>query len=205
MHVPEKWQMPDKAHIHRFIEHYSFANLITPDLNSSMVPLLLKTDEGQLGTLYGHLARSNKHTNTINNTPVLVMFNGPHSYISPNWYANKPAVPTWNYAHVQAKGVVELVDNQTTLAILRQTIAKYEPELTTNTDLMPPQYIEKLNKAIVGFKISITDLQGKEKLGQHRSEADQQGVAQGLSESQHPDAKQLLTYMQTVALGLEPA
>ncbi|UJF21542.1 FMN-binding negative transcriptional regulator [Shewanella sp. OMA3-2] len=208
MHVPEKWQMNSSTDMHQFIAQHGFAVVVSSNLEASHIPLILKAEEGEHGVLYGHLARSNPHWQDIIDSTVLCIFNGPHAYISPTWYHAFPAVPTWNYSVVHAKGAVELTDDETTLAILETTIQKYEPSLLTPTPencegFIPKQFQDKLAKGIVGFKIVITELQGKQKLGQHRSSLDQKGVVEGLSKSPGIDEQQLLKYMinQNIALG----
>lgn len=152
--------------------------------------------------IYGHVDRANEHAKSLQNTQVLVVFNGPHSYISPTWYATKPAVSTWNYATVHAKGVVKYLDDAQTLSCLDELIAKYEPAILNNTELLPADYQAQLLKGIVGFKIEVTSLQAKEKLGQHKSATDQQGVVAGLATQSSLEAKHLLNYMQAHKIGI---
>jgi transcriptional regulator len=190
MHLPEKWKMNSNIEIHSFIKEYSFAAVISDDLEVSHLPLLLKEQEGENGTLYGHFARTNYHWKLANGAKVLVIFSGPHSYISPTWYQNSPAVPTWNYSAVHATGIIRLTDPETTLKTLDETVKKYEPALT-----IPEAYKSKLSKGIVGFKICIDSLQGKEKLGQHRSTEDQLGVTSALSKAENLESQLLYQYM----------
>ncbi|UCX05644.1 FMN-binding negative transcriptional regulator [Shewanella glacialimarina] len=208
MHVPEKWQMNSLTDMHQFIAQHGFAVVMSSNLEASHIPLVLKAAEGEYGVLYGHLAHSNPHWKDIIDSSVLCIFNGPHAYISPTWYHASPAVPTWNYSVVHAKGTVEFTDDKTTMAILETTIQKYEPSLLTPTPespegFIPKQFQDKLAKGIVGFKIVITELQGKQKLGQHRSSLDQLGVIAGLSKSTGINEQQLLKYMvdNNIALG----
>ena len=202
MHVPDKWNMGSRELIHQFINQYGFATLVSTDLEGSHLPLLLKASEGENGTLYGHFARSNSHWKHIVNTKVLCIFNGPHGYISPTWYDSYPAVPTWNYSVVHAKGIIELTDDTTTAHVLESTIQQYDPSLLESGSFIADDYQQKLAKGIVGFKIVIDELQGKQKLGQHRNQSDQQGVVKGLSRSNRADEKQLLTYMMNNNIGL---
>ncbi|WP_243756259.1 FMN-binding negative transcriptional regulator [Shewanella sp. BF02_Schw] len=118
--------------------------------------------------------------------------------ISPTWYDSYPAVPTWNYSVVHAKGIIELTDDATTAQVLKSTIQQYEPSLLQSGGFIADDYQQKLAKGIVGFKIVIDELQGKQKLGQHRNQSDQQGVVQGLSLSNRADEKQLLAYIPVI-------
>jgi len=94
-----------------------------------------------------------------------VIFNGPHGYISPNWYHSKPAVPTWNYASVHIKGRAELLNSEDTAQSLTSLMHKYEPELLVKREVVSKEYQAKLSKGIVGFKISLDVIEAKVKLG----------------------------------------
>lgn len=189
MHVAEKWQMNAASEIQDFIHHHGFGVVISPDFEASHLPLLLEAGEGEQGVLYGHFARANHHWKSAAGN-VLVIFSGPHAYISPSWYQSSPAVPTWNYAAVHAVGVLELTDAASTMQMLDKTASKYEPGLE-----IAAEYRDKLSRGIVGFKITINGLQGKEKLGQHRPAADQAGVAKALCQSDSLESQQLYQYM----------
>lgn len=200
MHTPNKWKMnPDR--ITDFINRYSFAVMVDSELEATHLPLVYKADEGEFGTLYGHVSRANNQAGSLQGEQVLVIFNGPHSYISPTWYASTPAVSTWNYVALHAKGQVEYLDDNTTLGCLDELISKYEPAILNDTTLLPEDYQAKLLKGIVGIKIRLSSIQAKEKLGQHKSLQDQQGVVMGLSALDNEDAKSLLTYMLAAGVG----
>jgi transcriptional regulator len=96
---------------------------------------------------------------------------------------------------VHAIGEIELTDATQTVNALGLMLKKYEPNRFADDDFIPEEYQTKLMKGIVGFKMRITDLQAKEKLGQHRNHADQRGVTQALSQAGDLDAQQLYAYM----------
>ena len=202
MYIPKNILMCDLSKQHEFIEQFGFALLVSQDLQMTHIPLTLVRGEGELGTLYGHVARANAHWKVLDQSLVKAVFNGPHSYISPSWYAAGPAVPTWNYAAVHVTGQTTLLDDEQTIAAVHTLVTQYEPALLKNEALMPANYQHKLAKAIVGFKIKIEEIEGKQKLGQHKTVADQQGTVAGLSRSKQPDAAALLAYMQREGMGL---
>ena len=202
MYIPNNMLLQDQQAITDFIRQHGFGLLVGPDLTASHLPLLLQPNEGSHGVLYGHLARANPQWQQLEQQRVLVVFSGPHSYISPNWYQSKPAVPTWNYAAVHCYGRVELLGATDTLAGMQQLIKKYEPSLLQDQDKMPAAYQQKLAAAVVGFRIVLDDIQAKEKLGQHRRQEDQAGVYQALKNSAEPDATALAAYMAKRGLGL---
>ncbi|WP_372624800.1 FMN-binding negative transcriptional regulator [Arsukibacterium sp.] len=201
LYCPPNMAFANKNTLHDFIDQHSFGTLVSTPFFCSHVPWLLQRDEGENGVLYGHLARQNPHWQQLDKQQVLITFTGPHAYISPRWYQSEKAVPTWDYAVAQVLGQVELLDDRNTRAILAQQIAKYEPDEAVALLKMPEQYQQQLARGIVGVKVTISELNGKLKLGQHRSVADQQGVFAALSANPQPEAQALAAVMQQYKLG----
>ncbi|MBY4677829.1 FMN-binding negative transcriptional regulator [Marinobacterium arenosum] len=201
MYVPGNMQMASTEQAQAFVDQFGFGVLVSEPLQGSHLPFLLNRSEGHSGTLYSHFAKANPHWQDLDGKEVLIIFSGPHSYISPTWYAAAPAVPTWNYAAVHAYGVVRLLDGPRTLEVVEQTVAKYEPELLAKRDILTDAFRDRLLAGIVGFKVELSRLEGKLKLGQHRKPADQQGVWQGLQASDDLQAQALAQYMARVQLG----
>ncbi len=200
MYVPSKWKIDDHHHIKKLMKQFSFATVVTPDLNASLLPLVY--DE-QRHCLIGHFARSNPHSKVTAGTKAVAIFNGPHHYISPTWYNATPAVPTWNYVSVHAHGELTLLNEAQTIEGLKQLIAQYEPELlTTKTSVITPEYQEKLLHGIVGFSIAIDDIQAKAKLGQHRKESEQQGVLNQLLALNTAESLALVNVMKTLNIAV---
>jgi len=111
-------------------------------------------------------------------TEALVIFQGPHSYISPGWYEEQPSVPTWNYAAVHAYGAPRLLGDEETFGLLHTSVAEYDPAPKT-LDL-PDEFIRKMQRGLVGFEIPIRRLEGKCKMSQNKSEADRGGAVAAL-------------------------
>ena len=133
--------------------------------------------------MYGHVARANPHLKELDGSEVLVIFTGPHGFISPTWYQDKPAVPTWNYTSVHAFGTASLLADHETTATIDATLERYEPALLTTNKILPDDYKVRLLAGIVGFKVVINRLEGKAKLSQNRSSADREGVMNHLAAS----------------------
>ncbi|MFT4940852.1 MAG: transcriptional regulator [Paraglaciecola sp.] len=202
MYIPAKLKMSETRETHDFIDEFGFAVLVSEPLLGSHLPFLLNRDEGECGVLYAHCAKANPHWKALAGTQAMVIFSGPHAYISPTWYAKAPAVPTWNYAAVHAYGVASLLDDNQTLEVVQRLVKKYEPSLMDNKTVLADDNVEKLLSSIVGFKITLNRLDGKLKLGQHRRPADQTGVYQALSTSLNHDDQALAQYMKKLNLGL---
>ena len=201
MYIPKNLEVKDPLVISELIAENGFGTLISADLTATHLPFIFEPDDGGLGFLFGHFAKSNTHWQIAENQRVLVIFQGPHAYISPSWYVTKPAVPTWNYSAVHCYGYLSILDNDENQQAMAELIVKYEPELLNNIDIMPADYQLKLRSGVVGFKIAIDEIQAKEKLGQHRKPEDQKGVFAGLQKSKDLNAASLCAYMKKRNVG----
>ena len=197
MYVPRAFAVDDIQILHQQMQASPLPVLVThtsQGLHASHVPLLLDPDEGPYGTLNGHLARANPHGKALaQGTETLVIFAGEQAYISPSFYPSKAehgkTVPTWNYLAVHAYGTAEVFeDGERLLALVSRLSSKHEagrPAPWAVSDA-PGDYIDSMLKAIVGFRLPITRLEGKRKLSQNRDAADQAGVRQGLLANSNP-------------------
>ena len=201
MYIPSNVKMNDISSTHNFINEFGFGTIVSNSLTGTHLPFVLHQDEGEHGTLYSHCAKANPHWKELDGEDVLIIFSGPHSYISPSWYAQSPAVPTWNYASVHAYGKVSLLNDNQTLEAVEEVVHKYEPELLVTRDVITNEFRDKLLSGIVGFKVEISNIEGKLKLGQQRKIEDQIGVYNALKNSKDLDAQSLANYMEKQALG----
>ncbi|MDD2052998.1 FMN-binding negative transcriptional regulator [Pseudomonas putida] len=194
MYTPRAFTEEDPLELQRLIRDTRLALVVThgPEgLQASHLPLLLKADEGPHGTLYGHLARANRQWQTLAaGGEVLVIFTGGDAYVSPSFYPAKAehgkVVPTWNYLAVHAYGQAEVFDEPPRLLELVSSLTdRHEADRASPWQVTdaPADYIDGMLRAIVGFALPITRLEGKRKLSQNRSPADVQGVRQGLAAS----------------------
>ncbi|MEQ4537663.1 MAG: FMN-binding negative transcriptional regulator [Billgrantia sp.] len=197
MYVPPSMRLT-REQAWALVERYGFAVLVGADLQATHLPLRLERSEGELGSLYGHFARANPHWRALDGNRALAIFSGPHAYVSPSWYASRPAVPTWNYLAVHATGRLELLDAAATRELLERSLAHFEPALLDSLG-REHDYLEKMQAGVVGFRLRIEALEGKAKLGRQRSRADQAGVEAALAQSADPQARQLWHEMQTLA------
>ena len=187
MYVPRHFAQEDVAASHELIAGNAFATLVTEvssRLDATHVPVVLDPERGELGTLRFHLARANPTCEALERgSEILMVFVGPNTYVSPDWYAAENLVPTWNYAVVHAYGVTRRMEVDELRRLLDDLSAKNEsrlPKKPWTTDKLPEALIEKLCGAIVGFELPIAELQGKWKLNQNRGAADRTGVIEAL-------------------------
>jgi transcriptional regulator len=199
MYIPKADQIRDIATLQRFIIDYSFAttiSIVEDRMFGTRVPLLLDPSRGQSGTLIGHLARANPQWRSFDGrAEAMVVFDGPHAYISPNWYVTAPAVPTWNYATVHAYGRPRAIEDQRQLeSIVDRLVMVHEssmPHPWPATGQMPKELKLELLGAIVGFEMEIERIEGKFKFGAHRPEQDQLSMIRYLEESHLALAREL--------------
>ena len=191
MYVPPHFAEQDKAQLHQAIRDTRLATLVTlgsEGLEASHVPILLDEGEGPWGVIRGHLARANPQWRcAATETQALAMFLGPDAYVTPSWYATKretgKVVPTWNYLAIHAYGPIEFFEDAERLRDIVTTLTRrHEGKRAAPWAVSdaPEDYIRAQLRGIVGFRLPIERLEGKWKLSQNRTEADRQGVIEGL-------------------------
>ena len=198
LYTPAFFSEPDNQRVASLIENYGFATLIAPQsLHISHAPLMLERGRGVRGTLVGHLARANPHSEVLQDGAMAnALFHGPHGYVSPTWY-EAPGVPTWNYAAVHAHGTVRRIDDaQAKWNIVTRLSAQYEAgsENPWNPEANKSQWL-KLLDAIVGFEIEITSIEAKFKLSQNRGAKDQEKVIARFDADGHSDGHAMAALM----------
>ena len=216
MYIPSAFAENRTGVLAEFIGRHSFGTLVTSDpsagLCASHLPFLFQPGEGAAqATIFSHVARANPQWRELRpESEVLVIFTGPHAYISPRWYEAKMAVPTWNYTAVHVYGRPRLIDDPKLVRkILCETVEKYEgagPEAWSTADL-PEDFMAKMALAIVAFAIDVTRIEGKFKLNQNRSSADRRGVIAALDAAGSEDSHAIADLMRAglpEANSLEP-
>ncbi|GAA0756361.1 FMN-binding negative transcriptional regulator [Ideonella azotifigens] len=194
MYQPRHFEQTAPEQLAALMQAHPLAMLMHTDANGELqadpVPLLWQPGETPgTGWLTGHVARANPLWQAAEGQSVLAVFQGPQAYVSPNWYATKQTaggkvVPTWNYAVVQARGRLQtFTEREPLLALLHALTDAHEANQPHpwSVDDAPADYVDSLLKAIVGFRIEVTELQGKWKVSQNRPAADRTGVAHGLA------------------------
>jgi len=174
------------------IDQHDFALLVTSGggLIASQVPFLTEHRHEKL-YLLGHLARPNPQAAELDGVEVMVIFPGPHAYISPGWYAAGPAVPTWNYATVHAYGEARVIADRDWLAsLLRRLSDRHESRETTPWQMqdLPEAFLSGMLGGIVGFEIAVSRLEGKFKLSQNRPAIDRPRIIAALEARDDADS-----------------
>jgi transcriptional regulator len=193
LYIPKPQLVEDRRFLHDFMDEFAFVDLVTvsPSLRITHIPVWLDRAAGSYGTIHGHISRQNPQSATFDGrqTGVLV-FRGPHGYISPTWYASTGnVVPTWNFAVVHATGKLRPVEGKKELnELLSKLIAKFESYEGTGYDFarVDDAYKTGLMGGIIGFELEIELLEGKFKLGQDRSPADKESLLKKLGDARPP-------------------
>lgn len=185
MYIPKYFKNEDLVAVKDFITANGFGILINQvdDMPwATHIPLILdKSNEGK-DTLIGHISRANKQWKEfIHNKNVLVIFLGPHAYISSSWYDHEN-VPTWNYQAVHIYGIIKIIEGQLLKDKLAKLVDKYESGLDNpvSVDNMSPDFVAQEMAGIVGFEIEITQIQAASKLSQNRDENNYNRIIDGL-------------------------
>jgi len=187
MYTPEDFAEDDLVVLQQIIQENSFALLVSETEGHQVgthLPFTIDPARGERGTLRCHMAKANPAWKSFQGkAEVLVVFSGPHIYVSPTWYRSTPMVPTWNYVAVHAYGVPELIEEPDGLKSLLQDLVEVnEASVGGNWKLedQPDTYIEGLLRGIVGFEIPIDRIEGKFKMSQNRRPEDVEGVIHNL-------------------------
>ena len=207
MYLPAHFEETRAAVLHALLQAHPLGLLVTTDAQGAPVvnpiPFMLMPGRGPLGTLVGHVARANPVWQQRAGAPeALVIFQGPDGYISPNGYASKAehgkVVPTWNYAVVQARGPLVVLDDEPAAhALVTQLTRRHEATQQRPWAVgdAPDDYIATMLRAIVCIEIPLTALVGKYKLSQNRSAADRAGLVAALQADPAPAGPTLAQWM----------
>ena len=190
MYIPAKFKQDNIEDLVSIMQQYPFATLVANSydgIEATHFPVLLEQINGEL-VLKAHVAKANKIWEKVESgSDVLVIFNGPNSYISPNYYPTKAengrAVPTWNYVVVHAKGKVSYShDPEWIYRVIDKLTTEHELNLDTPWSISdaPETFIDKMLPAIVGLEIKINSIVGQWKLSQNQPEVNKHGVISGL-------------------------
>lgn len=185
MYRPASFREDGRERLMEFAGQYSFATVVTAhqdDMIASHVPVLVARGGGELLL---HLARGNPQTDHLRaGVEALCIFQGPHCYVSPSWYATAPAVPTWNYAAVHIYGKARTVEGEGLMRLLGALVERYETgrERPWRFD-EGLEWNRRMAQGIEGFAIAIERIEGKFKMSQNRSEEDRRGVIAALEAS----------------------
>jgi transcriptional regulator len=184
MYISKLYREEDRAKILKFLRQNEFATLVAYDGEKPTASHLLMevVDEGENLVINGHMTKANPLWKTFETNPeVLVIFQGPHTYISPTWY-NHVNVPTWNYQAVHLYGLPRIVSGDEYYAMISRLIVKYESGTDYRLESLPQDFVEKQMNGTVGFQINVTRIEANYKLSQNRNDEDYHNIISQLNE-----------------------
>lgn len=199
MYIPKYFKVENVDEILDFVQKNSFGTIVTTEQGKPIathLPLGFNK-KGDDYYITGHVSFGNPHWRTFETCQdVLVMFQGPHAYISSSWYGHED-VPTWNYQAVHIYGQACILERDELIEELTVMMEKYEKhrENPILWDNLSPQLLERQLKAIVGFKIKVEDIQAAYKLSQNRNDTDYMNIIDQLQNEGDPHAEQLAAVM----------
>ena len=183
LYIPKAHLVEDRRFLHDFMEEFPFVDVVTasPTLRITHIPSVLDRTAGPYGTIFGHISAQNPQRAAFDGKQTaVIVFRGPQGYISPTWYAQTEATPTWNFSVVHASGrPTAITDRDQTRELLARLIAKFERAVgSSGYDLskLPESYVSRMMGGITPFRMEVETLEGKFKLGQERTEGDRRGV-----------------------------
>ncbi len=199
MYIPKHFEQKDRKKLTEFMKEYNFATLVNSAKKrywATHIPFLV-FEAGEDIILKAHMAKANPQWASFkSDEEVLIIFQEPHSYISPALYENKVSVPTWNYIAVHAYGVPKILPSEEDrIKLLEETFKVFEAKFKHQWDTLPADYKNELLDGIVAFEIKVTNLEGKFKLSQNRTEGDRERIIDKLSDKEDKVKTDIAKYM----------
>jgi transcriptional regulator len=206
MYIPEFNRIEDQATTLVFMRANPFAILVSNHENAPFATHLpvLVADSGEQLVIRAHVAKANPHWKMIEHQESLLIFHGPHAYISPALYEIRESVPTWNYATVHAYGRGKILPADTDKhEVLAELISQFDSSYLQQWKSFDEQYRSRMLNHIVAFEIAVTRIESKFKLSQNRTRVEQENVIQALGASSDPAVSGVAELMHKRGLGVK--
>lgn len=199
MYISKLYREEDRIKILDFLKQNEFATLVTYDGEKPTASHLLMevVEDGENLLINGHMSKANPLWKTFEtNSEVLVIFQGPHAYISPTWY-NHADVPTWNYQAVHLYGSPRVVDDYEEMKkLLSDLIVRNEANPSYRLEILPEDFVRKQINGIVAFQIKVTRIEASYKLSQNRDDEDYHNIIHQLHEREDEMSHQVAEAME---------
>lgn len=185
MHIVKYFREENREKILEFLRQNDFATLIAHDgekpVASHLLMEIVEDDENLL--ICGHMSRANPLWKMFDrNAEILVIFQGPHTYISPRWY-NHVNVPTWNYQSIHVYGTPRMImDTMETYDILKRLVNRYEAGSSYKLETLPQDFVEKEIRGVAAFQIKVTKIEASFKLSQNRDDESYRSIVDHLEQ-----------------------
>jgi len=198
MYIPKEFIQRDQKLIEEFIQNHPFGLLITSNTDVPVATHLpLEATFAPELIIRGHISAFNPQKESIERSEkALLVFNGPHTYVSSGWY-QKPNAPTWNYQTVHISGRLEILEPEELIMLLNDLIMRYESDQKYPFEMstIPGKYMQSMLAEIVGFRLIPEKIEACWKLSQNRNEVDHSEIIRRLQETTHPDSIEIADEM----------
>jgi transcriptional regulator len=198
MYSPSYNQIEDRKELMAFMRANNFPVLVTGTggtLQASHLPVTLH-EEGERIVIDMHMAKNNPQWKEFFDDEVLVIFTGPHAYVSPRWYEEKERVPTWNYAAVHAYGIPKInSERKDKHASQRRLVESLDPQWLAKFDALREPYVTQMLEGIVNFSIAVTRIESRWKLSQNRGRREMELITAELEKSRDSAGRALAELM----------
>jgi len=209
IYTPKQFSEDDRSRLFRFMRQHSFATLISGANDEPSVAHVPVFVDEATNLIRAHVSRANPLWREFApDRKVLLIFHGPHHYISPNWYTTHPSVPTWNYAVVHVSGFPRVIEGQSKVdramiaSMLHELVDENEAQFSRPWKMeLPGDYMQQMIDGIVAFEVRVTGVTGKFKLSQNRPANDRSSVIDALQKSGNEDAEGVANLMKEVIYG----
>ena len=196
IHPLNRWE--EAPEIVEFIQKNSFATLVSTISGrpwATHIPLMLSEDKNGEAILHGHIAKANPQWKELQEE-VLVIFQGPHAYISSSWY-NHENVPTWNYLAVHAYCTVKLIEGDELMDHLKSLVDRFEEGRPNrvSVETMSEKYLESQLKGLIGVELKVKEVHSSAKLSQNRDAVNYKNIIQQLETSPFETEKEIAVEM----------
>lgn len=208
MYIPPSYRIADPHKITEWMDRQPFGILVAQEGSHPMathMPFQWR-HEGSRLLVEGHVARANRIWRVApHNDEVMVIFSGPHTYISSSWY-HEPNVPTWNYVAVHVYGICRLMSDQELQEAMERLLEAFEGSRPNGRtwDTLAPEFRQSQLRAIVGVSIDVTHIDAAQKMSQNREDQDFQEIVRRLSLSDQPADQDVSEVMRTIRPDLFP-
>jgi transcriptional regulator len=190
MYIPKLYREEDRQTLLAFLKQNNFAALVTFDGEKPIATHTpVEVVESEKGwTIYGHLSRANVQKKTFGEQEALLIFQGPHTYISARWYA-KASVPTWDYMIVHVYGRVREIAGDELYSVLSRLVENHEANTAYRLETLPQEMVQKEIKGVFGFAVDVTRIDGGYKLSQGKTAEDRKNIISELERRDDEDSK----------------
>jgi transcriptional regulator len=197
MYIPHFFKNADLAEVKNFVQQNGFGiliNIADGKPVATHIPMELSADGNKIT---GHVSKGNPQWKKFEpNNDVLCIFTGPHAYVSSSWY-NHENTPTWNYIAIHIYGKIKIIEGQELYDTLKHLLDKYEQHLAcpVTIEKMSDEFVKSSLRGVIGFEITISEIQASYKLSQNRDDESYQNVVHELANSNDENAKQVAALM----------